>query len=186
MHRRAWGKCPLLPRVGRWLMGVFNRATWRMPGLRDPGVTSGVPGFPAATKNMHVPMHVQNLDSTGREEHHSQESAGLDLSPVTVLRCQGHPGNAAGPAHPPAGPCGRGPAASARAPHPARDQAHRPQKARPRRRARKPRLTATSGTTARHATGSGPGTSRAGNSRPARKGRQSAWAATAPRLWQDA
>ena len=113
----------------------------------------------------------KSLTAPAAREHYSQETAGLDLSPVTVLRCQGHPGNAAGPAHPPAGPCGRGPAASARAPHPARDQAHRPQKARPRRRARKPRLTATSGTTARHATGSGPGTSRAGNSPPGRAAR---------------
>jgi hypothetical protein len=109
----------------------------------------------------------RSLTAPAAQEHHRQETAGLDLSPVTVLRCQGHPGNAAGPAHPPAGPCGRGPAASARAPPPARGQAHRPQKARPRRRARKPRLTATSGTTARHATGPGPGTGRAGNSRHA-------------------
>jgi len=28
---------------------------------------------------MHVLMHVHNLDSTAAEEHHSQETAGLDL-----------------------------------------------------------------------------------------------------------
>jgi hypothetical protein len=57
-----------MPRVGRWLMGVFNRTTWRMPGLLGPGLRAGVPGFSAltATSKMHVLMHVHILDSTGR------------------------------------------------------------------------------------------------------------------------
>ncbi len=36
-------------------------------------------------------------------QEHDRQATGLGLSPVTVLRCQGHPGNAAGPAHPPSG-----------------------------------------------------------------------------------
>ena len=52
----------------------------------------------------------RTLTAPTAQEHHSQETAGLDLSLVTVLRCQGHPGNAAGPRSPPQ----RGPAAGAR------------------------------------------------------------------------
>ena len=49
-------------------MGVFNRATGACRDCGIRGLRVGVPGFPAptATKKMHVLMHVQKLDSTGR------------------------------------------------------------------------------------------------------------------------
>ena len=136
-------------------------------GIAGSGVTSWCSGIPRADRDpkMHVLMHVQILDSTGRAgapwpgdrrtRPFSRDSPALPGTPP-----------AAGPAHPLAGSCGRG-SRHQRAPPPPRGRAHRPQKARPRRRARRPRLTATGGTTARHGGGPGPGTGRAGNSRPA-------------------
>ena len=63
----------------------------------------GVPGFPAPTARKRMcRCTCRSLTATAAQEHYRQ-ATGLGLSPVTVLRCQGHPGNAAGPAHPPSG-----------------------------------------------------------------------------------
>jgi hypothetical protein len=53
--------------------------------------------------NLHVPMHVQILDSMAAQEHHSGETPGLNL-PVAVLRCREYlPATPQDPAHPPGG-----------------------------------------------------------------------------------
>ena len=115
----------------------FSRAAWRMPGLRDPAVTSGYRGIPRQPRPEICTCRCtcRFLTAPAAQEHHSQETAGLDLSPVTVLRCQGHPGNAAGPRSPPRRDPAAGGPQHQRAPPPARtrDRAHRPHKARPRR-----------------------------------------------------
>ena len=133
-----------MPRVGRWLRGVFNRATWRMPDCGIRGNELVFRGSQRRPRKRMCRCTCRFLTVPAAQEHHSQETAGLDLSPVTVLRCQGTP--PATPqdlAHPPrAGSCGRGPRHQ-RAPPPTRTRgwAHRPQKARPRRQqpARHPR-----------------------------------------------
>ena len=96
-------------------MGVFNRATWRMPDCGIRGNELVFRGSQRRPRKRMCRCTCRFLTVPAAQEHHSQETAGLDLSPVTVLRCQGTP--PATPqdlAHPPrAGSCGRGPAASA-------------------------------------------------------------------------
>ncbi len=140
-----------MPRVGRWLMGVFNRATWRMPDCGIRGNELVFRGSQRRPRKRMCRCTCRFLTVPAAQEHHSQETAGLDLSPVTVLRCQGTP--PATPqdlAHPP----GRGPAAGTRG---ISGRLHRPGPEAGRTGRRRP------GRAARH----GPGTGRAGNSRPA-------------------
>ena len=82
----------------------FHVVSWAAEALDQvpPRSLAGRPRAPTATKKTHVPMHVQILDSTGRAGAPWARDR-TRPSPVTVLRCQGHPGNAAGPAHPPSG-----------------------------------------------------------------------------------
>jgi len=93
-----------MPRVGRWLMGVFNRATWRMPDCGIRGNELVFRGSQRRPRKRMCRCTCRFLTVPAAQEHHSQETAGLDLSPVTVLRCQGTP--PATPqdlAHPPPG-----------------------------------------------------------------------------------
>ena len=73
----------------------------------------------------------KTLTAPAAQEHHSQETAGLDLVQRQSCVARDTPGNAAGPRSPPrAGSCGRGSPALACAPT-GPEPTHRPQKARP-------------------------------------------------------
>ena len=74
------------------------------------GVTSLCSRIPAptATRKCMCRCTCRSLTAPAAPGHHSQETVGLDLPSVTVLRCQGHP------AAPPRSPPQRGPAAGAR------------------------------------------------------------------------
>ena len=78
--------------------------------LQRLGRQQGPAGVPSTDQKRMCRCTCRSLTAPAVQEHHSQETAGLDISPATVLRCQGHPGSAAGPRSPPQ----RGPAAGAR------------------------------------------------------------------------
>ena len=85
-------------------MGVFNRATWRMPDCGIRGNELVFRGSQRRPRKRMCRCTCRSLTVPAAQEHHSQETAGRDLSPVTVLRCQGTP--PATPqdlAHPPPG-----------------------------------------------------------------------------------